>query len=407
MKNKEIAKRILLKLTDQGYQAYLVGGFVRDMILGRTTTDIDIATDAKPETVMVLFDKAIPTGIKHGTVTVIEEGFPIEITTFRKEGKYLDFRHPIEVEFVANLYDDLSRRDFTMNAIAMDKDGQFIDPFQGKNAIQKQKIESVGNPNDRFLEDPLRMLRAVRFASQLSFFIEEHTQNAIYQLAPYLQYIAIERVKIEFDKIMNSHNPELGLRLLFFFRLDQCLKEMDKDLFTVINRQMVYRAIGKTNDCQIRWAILLESLNAKQRLEFMKGLRFSNHERVEIDAIFKAYSILEQGLNIENLKKCYIETEVEMCKKTLELSFLLGHIHEKERLEALTTLMNLTKMMPVRTLRDLNITGKEILQEVQKPAGPWVHHLLQKLFEQVVYHNLPNERGILIKEIEHLRGEDI
>jgi len=406
MDKVKIAKMSLLKLIEHGYQAYLVGGFVRDTIMGRPTTDIDIATDAKPEEVMNLFKKAIPTGLKHGTITVIENGLPIEITTFRREGKYLDFRRPSEIKFVSSLIDDLSRRDFTMNAIAMDLDGQLIDPFQGKFAIQNQTIKSVGNPKERFLEDPLRMLRAVRFASQLSFFIEKDTQNAIIQLAPFLQYIAIERVKIELNKIINSNHPEIGFHLLFSYELDRWFKGMISDSFTFSNKEKIYNTIGKTNDFHIRWALLMESLDEHQRFEFMKGLRFPNYGRLTIYSLFRAFSILQQGINKTNITKCYIEIDEGICKKAIEFSFLLGYFSQNEQEEAFKILQMVVESTPIRTLKELKISGRDILRIVCKPAGPWVHQLLQKLFEQVIYYNLPNEYEELIEEVVRLKGDD-
>ncbi|MFV9510669.1 CCA tRNA nucleotidyltransferase [Tepidibacillus sp. LV47] len=403
MRNKKIAKKILQRLLQHGYQAFLVGGYVRDLLLKRPTTDIDVATDARPETILHLFEKAIPTGLKHGTVTVIEGGVSVEITTFRKEGKYLDFRHPSEVEFVTNLYDDLSRRDFTMNAIAMDYNERLIDPFNGLSAISNRTIKSVGNPNERFLEDPLRMLRAIRFAAQLEFQIETKTLQAIEEFASYLQYIAIERVKVELDKIMRSSHPELGIELLYSLKLVRYFKGMVDGPLSQIDSKKVWQTINMTQDPYIRWCILFEQLQPKERIKVMEGLRFSNQEKKEILNIFKAYSIIKKDQKLEDLKKCLIETDEEICQKALELTYLFGYIHEKDMLKLKQTFIEVTKELSVRSIKDLNISGKDLLRIIDEPPGPWVQYLLQELFHLVVFHGLPNEREILLQQVKNLK----
>ncbi|MDE6107056.1 MAG: tRNA nucleotidyltransferase, partial [Oscillospiraceae bacterium] len=162
-----------------GYAAYPVGGCVRDLLLGREPGDVDICTAAHPETVMNLFEKAIPTGLPHGTVTIPTETGNVEITTFRREGGYADARHPDSVTFNAGLLEDLSRRDFTVNAMALGPEGNIIDPFGGREDLERGVIRSVGEPDRRFSEDALRMLRGVRFCAQLGFTMEEETAAAL------------------------------------------------------------------------------------------------------------------------------------------------------------------------------------------------------------------------------------
>ncbi|MCX7776204.1 MAG: HD domain-containing protein [Rectinemataceae bacterium] len=209
-------RHIADRLLKAGWQAYLVGGAVRDALLGRTTSDFDIATDAQPPILMKLFPKAIPTGIRHGTITVLPRSrlFKVEITTFRTEGTYSDGRRPDAVTFVDDITLDLSRRDFTINAMAVDlKDLQFIDPFCGKDDLRNRLIRAVGTPLDRFHEDGLRPLRAVRFAAQLGFTIEEATFLAMRQAADRLKVVSEERIRDEFSKIMLASRPSIGLRL--------------------------------------------------------------------------------------------------------------------------------------------------------------------------------------------------
>ncbi|MBR1405111.1 MAG: CCA tRNA nucleotidyltransferase [Treponema sp.] len=208
----------LKKLNDifeeNGFEAYLVGGAVRDVLLGKKASDWDITTNAKPQDIMRMFHRVIPTGIAHGTVTIHFMGKEIEATTFRSESGYSDGRHPDSVTFDATLEDDLSRRDFTMNAIAASlKDGKLIDPFNGQKDIKAKIIRTVGSPVERFLEDGLRPIRALRFSSQLNFEIERETYEAIKQteVQQKIQSISLERFRDEFEKILHSEEPSVAL----------------------------------------------------------------------------------------------------------------------------------------------------------------------------------------------------
>jgi poly(A) polymerase/tRNA nucleotidyltransferase (CCA-adding enzyme) len=200
-----------------GFEAYLVGGAVRDEFMGKGAHDWDVATNAKPEEVITIFHRVIPTGIKHGTVTVHFMKQAIEVTTFRTESDYSDGRHPDKVEYAGHIEEDLSRRDFTMNAMAASlKDGHIVDPYGGAEDIQKKTIRAVGQPVERFMEDGLRPVRAVRFASQLGFKIEENTWAAILRedILKKSAGISLERFRDEFCKILLSPVPSVGLKLL-------------------------------------------------------------------------------------------------------------------------------------------------------------------------------------------------
>lgn len=200
-----------------GFEAYLVGGAVRDEFMGKGAHDWDVATNAKPEEVIKIFRRVIPTGIKHGTVTVHFMKQAIEVTTFRTESDYSDGRHPDKVEYAGHIEEDLSRRDFTMNAMAASlKDGHIVDPYGGAEDIQKKTIRAVGQPQERFMEDGLRPVRAVRFASQLDFKIEESTWAAILRedILKKAAGISLERFRDEFCKILLSPLPSVGLKLL-------------------------------------------------------------------------------------------------------------------------------------------------------------------------------------------------
>lgn len=199
---------IIKRIEDAGHKAYLVGGCVRDSLMDRAVHDHDITTSALPEQIIALFPDCtvVPTGLKHGTVTVIWNGEPLEITTFRVDGTYSDSRRPDSVSFTSDIKDDLSRRDFTMNAIALGADMDMIDPFGGKNDIDNKLIRCVGDPVKRFTEDALRILRAVRFASQLGFDIEENTAAAIHSMKDRLSLISVERIREEIDKLICGVN---------------------------------------------------------------------------------------------------------------------------------------------------------------------------------------------------------
>lgn len=193
---------VLNKLIDAGYEAYFVGGSVRDRILDLDVNDVDIATSAQPLEIKKIFKRTVDVGIEHGTIMVLVGDESYEITTFRTESTYRDFRRPDSVTFVRSLEEDLKRRDFTMNAIALDNKGNIMDPFHGMADIDKGIIRAVGNPHERFKEDALRMMRAVRFSAQLDFQIESETMVSIRENAPLLEKIAVERIQIEFEKLL-------------------------------------------------------------------------------------------------------------------------------------------------------------------------------------------------------------
>ena len=222
---------IIDTLTQHGFEAYAVGGCVRDTMLGRIPMDWDITTSAKPEQVKELFRHTIDTGIQHGTVTVMLEDEGFEVTTYRIDGEYEDARHPKEVQFTSNLLEDLKRRDFTINAMAYnDKDG-LVDAFDGVGDLERGVIRCVGAAVERFTEDALRMLRAVRFGAQLGFSIEDETREAIVSLAPNIAKVSAERIQIEMVKLLTSGHPELlrtayetGLTAVFLPEFDRMME---------------------------------------------------------------------------------------------------------------------------------------------------------------------------------------
>lgn len=217
------AQQIIENLNDAGYEAYLVGGCVRDGIRGTPGKDYDITTSALPAQIKEVFEKTYDTGILYGTVTVAIGEHRAEVTTFRKDLAYLDYRRPEEVEFSPDLYEDLKRRDFTVNAMAYHKKLGLIDPFDGLSDIRRRVIRCVGNPSSRFKEDALRMLRAVRFCSQLGFTLEENTKGAILENSHLAAHLSAERVYSEMKGVLRSPRPECASLLVSFGLLDQYL----------------------------------------------------------------------------------------------------------------------------------------------------------------------------------------
>ena len=230
----KLSKKVTLameKLEDAGFEAYLVGGSLRDILMGREVHDFDITSSAKPEEVMEVFSdfKVIPTGLKHGTVTVLVEDEPLEITTFRSESGYSDGRHPDSVSFAKSVEDDLGRRDFTMNAMACRINGELFDLFGGQKDIADKLVRTVGNAKERFSEDGLRILRAIRFAAVLGFEVEAGTKDAIHQMGYMIEKVSEERIVSEFNKIMLSEKPSAYLReykdiiCIFIPELEACI----------------------------------------------------------------------------------------------------------------------------------------------------------------------------------------
>ena len=238
-------KYIIDTLICAGYEAYAVGGCIRDSILGRVPGDWDITTSASPLQVKQLFPKTVDTGILHGTVTVLEGGEGFEVTTYRIDGEYEDQRHPCEVTFTSDLLEDLKRRDFTVNAMAYNEAQGLIDEFGGIEDLKNQVIRCVGEPAHRFTEDALRMMRAVRFAAQLGFTIEKHTKMAISQLAPDLGKISAERIQAELVKLLVSDHPE-EMRTVYETGMSRVfLPEFDEMMHTPQNNRYHRYNVGE------------------------------------------------------------------------------------------------------------------------------------------------------------------
>lgn len=265
-------KQVLITLQSRGYLAYLVGGCVRDMILGVHPQDWDVCTSALPEEVRVLFPHTVPTGIRHGTVTVMIHSHSVEVTTFRTDGSYLDHRHPEAVSFVGDLTSDLARRDFTMNAIALPPDGLIADPFGGVEDIEKGIIRCVGEPERRFEEDALRMFRALRFSARFGFAVEEKTLAAIYVKAPLAASVSAERVRDEIEKMLLTSRPQILLTAIEAGLLDRYLvRRKDEPVSELI------RITAMPKKALPRWAALCAILERRGWIDsvqdFLTSLR--------------------------------------------------------------------------------------------------------------------------------------
>lgn len=265
----ENANKIIKTLEEAGYEAYIVGGCVRDSILGKTPEDWDITTSAKPEEVKALFRRTVDTGIKHGTVTVMFEKEGYEVTTYRIDGEYSDHRRPDKVEFTVNLKEDLMRRDFTINAMAYSHKDGIIDLFDGMRDLENKVIRAVGSPAERFDEDALRILRAIRFAGQLDFSIERDTKQAMIIKAETLSEISAERIRVELDKLLTSDHPEklidayvMGITAYILPEFDKMMEQPQNNPYHKYNvgvhTMEAVKAIEPTSVC--RWAALLHDV---------------------------------------------------------------------------------------------------------------------------------------------------
>lgn len=382
---------VLNKIVEAGFEAYFVGGSVRDRVLGLTVNDVDIATSAMPNEIKEIFKRTIDIGIEHGTVMVLENGESYEITTFRTESTYKDFRHPDSVTFVRSLTEDLMRRDFTMNAIAMDIKGNLIDPFGGLNDIDKRIIRAVGKPEERFQEDALRMMRAVRFAAQLDFEIEGNTLLSIRQNAQLLTNIAIERIQVEFEKLLTGEWYFVGLAAMIKTDLYlYCPKLADKKqaLLTLIDRSTSFQNVRQA------WAYLLLKIDEHQMDQsfnpraFLKAWKLSNQLIKESITIYEALVIrLERG---------YLN-EWEIFHLGIQFSLEVEDLMEQEGLkqEHLLVLERYDNL-PIKEKEELSVSGNDLMKETTVRPGKWMSEALESALKAVIYRKIDNEKQTII-----------
>ncbi len=308
-----ILKKIASVFKSTGYACFLVGGAVRNIVLNKKPVDYDLATDAHPDEVMKIFRKVIPTGIQHGTVTVLFKGTPFEVTTFRIEGDYSDSRHPDSIRFTPSIFDDLKRRDFTINAMAIDmQSGDFYDPHGGYPDLKKKIIRAIGDPLERFEEDGLRPLRAVRFASQLEFAIEDNTYTSIKKTLLKLESVSIERVRNEIEKILESNHPSIGLEhmhdtgilSLFIPELSECegIPQKGRENFDLLMHS-IFSCEGAPSDrLDLRLAALLHDIGKAKTMKTCPDdtINFHGHDLISAET---ADSILQRLKFPNNVRK--------------------------------------------------------------------------------------------------------
>ncbi|WP_077618575.1 CCA tRNA nucleotidyltransferase [Bacillus sinesaloumensis] len=372
------AKAILTKLHNNGYEAYFVGGSVRDHLLDRPIGDIDIATSALPGQIMAVFPKTIDVGAVHGTVIVLHEGEQFEVTTFRTEEGYEDYRRPSHVEFVTSLHEDLKRRDFTMNAIAMTINGDIIDPFNGKQAIEEKKIQTVGDPNERFREDALRMMRAVRFLSQLSFFLCKDTQSAIRKNAQLLEKISVERITIEFEKILAGPNCQEAFPTLVDTNLVQYIPGFENE-----TKSLATFSTYNWNQLKGRseyWTLVCHLLDKQDIKSFLRQWKLPNKitEQV-IKNLICLESILLKGWN----KRLLYDSGKDCIQQVERVLGVLGTYQE-------VSLSEMYNKLPIKQRSDIMITGADLIRWYDRKPGKWV----SETFERV-------ENGILEQSVEN------
>ncbi|MGL4571570.1 MAG: CCA tRNA nucleotidyltransferase [Clostridium sp.] len=436
-------KYIIDTFYNNNYEAFMVGGCIRDALLNKLPKDYDIATSAKPEITESLFNKTIPTGIKHGTITVLIDNEPFEVTTYRTEGEYKDNRHPLAVNFVSDIKEDLSRRDFTINAFAYNSKEGLKDYFGGLDDLNNKIIRSVGNANKRFNEDALRMLRAIRFSAQLDFTIEEKTLDAIKDNKDLIKNISAERIRDELCKILISNNARKGLNLLKECGLIQIIiPEIVPSIgFNQRNMHHYEDVFNHTlsvvekcpNDLNVRLAALLHdigkpkaffiddngsgrffghnNISDKMARVILNRLRFDNKSIKIVCTLVKEHmNVLDNASNIA-LKRLVNRVSKENIYSLLSLqesdvlslsdpNVAIHKIHDmKNKIDII-----LNSNTPL-SVKDLAVDGGTLIRELQLKPGKIVGDILSHLLEIVLknpeinnYDSLINEAKIYISK---------
>lgn len=380
------AQAILKKLLENDHKAYIVGGAVRDFSIGKQTEDIDIATSASPEEVRALFNKTIPVGLEHGTVVVRHQHRSYEVTTFRRESDYKDHRRPSSVLFVSSLHEDLGRRDFTMNAMAMSLEGEIIDPYGGRGDIEDGIIRTVGEARERFLEDPLRMMRAVRFTSQLSFHIESKTLRALEESANDLQHVSIERIRDEFEKLLMGDNVQQALIILSETGLHKCLPGL-KEKASGLHKAAAFDLTSLTEKYE-RWSFICFIIGEDEPSSWLRKWKLSNHSISDVTNIVKTLTlILKDHFTRLSLYKAGLPTS----RSAVRLYALVQGKDETR----LNDIENAYKRLPIKQRSELNLTGNDLISWLKQKPGPWVSKELQEIEKAVINEKVTNEKGTI------------
>ncbi|MDI9508664.1 MAG: CCA tRNA nucleotidyltransferase [Clostridiales bacterium] len=440
----EKVRHIIGKLHDNGFEAYAVGGCVRDLVLGKEPEDWDITTSAKPREVKRIFRRTVDTGIIHGTVTVLLDKDQYEVTTYRLDGIYEDNRHPKEVSFTSKLEEDLRRRDFTINAMAYNPDKGIIDLFGGMEDINKAIIRCVGDPSERFEEDALRILRAVRFSAQLGFKIEEDTKTAIKVKANLLKNISAERIRIELTKLLVSDNPdrlrtlyELGISKVILPELDKMMETPQKNIHHAYSvGEHTIKAVsvvaGKSSEkrwsdrerCILRWTMFLHDIEkpntitmgtdgqnhfyghqekgAKTAKQILKDLKFDN-DTLEAVVHLVRWHDYRFVLSPKGIRRAASKIGKEYMDLLFEVNYAdtsgKNPKNNKEKFQQLEEAKRLYKLMLINnecvSLKELDISGKDLIAAGFKP-GKKMGLLLNHLLDAVIEDPTINKKEILL-----------
>lgn len=356
----DIALKLLEEITSNGFEAYIVGGFVRDYILGIDSNDIDITTNATPREIREIFEDNCLPNDDYGSVIVIKKGIRFEITTFRKEIGYLDNRKPCEIKYIDNLYDDLLRRDFTINTICMNEFGEIVDLLNGQKDLTESVIRTVGVPKVRFEEDVLRILRAIRFATILDFKLDREVISAIKESCHLLDNLSVNRKKEELDKIFSSPNADKGIELLLGLGLDKYLG--------LVNLPKV----KCTTSLIAVWTVL----------DVLDTYPFSNNEKELIMSVNKV-------LPHNNLDP-YI-----LYKHGLYANSVAGEIKGLD-IKAITESYN---NLVIQSKKDINITSEEIMKILNKEPGSYLRDIYNDIEREILYRRLSNDKDKIIEYI--------
>ncbi|MGN0157547.1 MAG: CCA tRNA nucleotidyltransferase [Brotaphodocola sp.] len=380
----EMIIRILQK---NGYEAYAVGGCVRDTLLNRTPGDWDITTSALPEQVKALFHRTIDTGIEHGTVTIMMDHVGYEVTTYRIDGEYEDGRHPKQVEFTSNLLEDLKRRDFTINAMAYSCSTGIVDAFDGMGDLEKKVIRCVGDPMERFTEDALRILRAIRFSAQLDFTIEEKTWNAIFKIAPNIAKVSKERIQVELTKTLLSDHPE---------RIKQVFETGISDYVSTDFSQIPWADLNIPASLPkkkyVRWAGFLRVLSPEKAVRVLKDLKLDNDTIGKVRTLV-TWSGAEIPKEASAVRRVMSQMEPEAWDALMELN------EYDEEIRNLSTQIRTNG--DCLSLKDLAVKGADLMTAGVKP-GKEMGNILNQMLNLVLEQPGMNEKDQLLEWMKNI-----
>ena len=377
---------VMQQLVDAGYEAYFVGGSVRDMLLHKPISDVDIATSATPQEVKEIFSHTVDVGIEHGTVMVIHHKEGYEVTTFRTEEGYEDFRHPDKVTFVRSLEEDLKRRDFTINALAIGIDDQLMDFFDGIGDLERQCLRCVGDAKKRFNEDALRMFRAVRFVGQLGFQIEEKTKNAISLLKMNLSKVAVERMKVEFEKMIQSSFRKEALQLFVETGLYQACPLFDgKDEILLKLAEFPLKEMSVLQ----AWILFIDELNLsdKEVTHLLKSWKSSNEQIRDVLVGYKTYRARkEEEWNFFFAYACPYEVACEV------EALLIA----QDKSTSMKGLEETYHSLPIRSMNDIHLNGHDIIRILKlDKKGPIIGQVLKTVEKMILEQSISNDTEVL------------